>query len=181
MKVGLDVDGVLCNFVQGILDVAHRRGLSSFPQRWTDADHWLVCPEFGTVMREVNLDPGFWLQLDPLPYSGPLDFAPDCYITARPIASWVTEQWLAVHRFPKADLITVADPKDKIDHIRERGLDLFVDDHYVTVPELRAAGVNAVLFEAPYQRGHDVSGLPKIKSLSEVVNGSWEKELSRGC
>jgi hypothetical protein len=187
MKIGLDIDGVLCNFVQGILDIGQSRGLSHFPKSWDVVDHWLICDGFVEVMKEVNMTAEFWLKLKPLPYSLPLDFTPDCYITARPIESWVTQQWLDYWRFPKADLITVANPVDKLAHIQERQLDIFIDDHYETIPQLRTAGVNAILFDAPYQRGHDVAALPKIKHLSEVLNGNWgngredcsREELSR--
>lgn len=168
MKIGLDIDGVLCNFVQGVLDVARQRGLPDFPESWLDVDRWLICEGFHAIMVEVGGTAEFWLKLKPLPYALPLDFTPDCYITARPIESWVTQQWLDIWRFPKADLITVANPDDKLIHIKERSLDLFVDDHFKTIPHLRANGVNAVLYEAPYQRGHDITGLPTIKHLREI-------------
>lgn len=170
MRIGLDIDGVLCNFVQGILDIAAERQLPDFPKSWTDVSEWLICKGFSEIMYEVSYSKEFWLKLKPLPYALPLDFTPDCYITARPIESWVTQQWLDIWRFPKADLITVANPEDKLTHIKERKLDLFIDDHYKTIPHLRENGVNAVLYEAPYQRGHDCSGIPTIKHLSEVAS-----------
>lgn len=173
MRIGLDIDGVLANFVQGILDIGHERGLSHFPKSWLDVDTWFICDGFVDVMKEHSYSADFWLGLKPLPYSLPLDFTPDCYITARPIQSSVTQEWLDKYGFPKALLITVDNPQDKLAHIKERNLDLFVDDHYETIPQLRAAGVNAVLYHAPYQRGHDVADLPTMKNLSEVMNGTW--------
>lgn len=166
MKIGLDIDGVLCNYVQGILDVAKERNLEGFPSDWTEVDYWFICDGFLDVMKTITYDTDFWLKLKPLPYTAPMDFTPACYITQRPIDNWITEQWLSVHRFPTAEVIRVEDAKDKINHVK--GLDLFVDDLYTTVRSMRAEGINAVLYEAPYQRGHDVSDLPKIKHLMEV-------------
>jgi uncharacterized HAD superfamily protein len=133
--------------------------------------------KFSEVMKEAWKSAEFWLKLKPLAYSLPLDFTPNCYITSRPIENWVTEQWLFIWRFPKAPVITVSDPKQKIFHVLERELDLFIDDKYDTVEQLIEKGVNAVLYAAPYQRGHNVSHLPRINSLSEVKN-YVRKELS---
>ena len=169
MKIGLDIDGVLCCFVGGVLTRASELGIrDKFPAKCTDVDHWNISEAFPEVWKTLGDDAEFWLKLRPLPYTTPLHFQPDCYITSRRIPSWVTEQWLGVNRFPKADVISVAYPHEKLPHVLERRLDVFIDDHWETVREMRANGVNAILYEAPYQRGHDVSDLPKIKHLSEV-------------
>lgn len=178
MKKGLDIDGVLCNFPQGVIERAKTVNLSEhFPPCCHDVMSWdFGTDKFSAVMKDAWLSVEFWLKLKPLAYSLPLSFTPDCYITSRPVENWVTEQWLDLWKFPKADVITVKNPLDKLEVIKERKLDLFVDDYIETVRHLRENGVNALLFEAPYQRGHEHADLPKIKCLSEVEN--YGKELS---
>lgn len=177
-RVGLDCDGVLANFPQALIEKAAELGYADrFPAHWKDIDCWYIangnCPDtFGLVWPHIKSDIDFWLKIKPLPFSGPLDFIPDCYITSRPVPSWVTEQWLALFHFPKAPVITVTDPKDKLVHALERKLDLFVDDHYETIEYMREHGVEAVLYSAPYQRGHAVDHLPTIKHLSEIATYS---------
>lgn len=172
MKIGLDIDGVLANFPQAFIERAAEFDLADkFPKDWTAVDSWQIasCPDaFTTVWESIGRDSAFWLSIDPMPYSNPLHFKPDCYITSRRIDGWVSQQWIAYNRFPTAEVITVSQPLDKLQHCLDRGLDLFVDDHIETVKHLRDNGVNAVLYEAPYQRGHDCLGLPTIKHLSEI-------------
>jgi hypothetical protein len=173
MNIGLDIDGVLANFPQAVIETAVEMGMADkFPARWQDVDCWYIangnCAEtFNQVWKHIKNDVQFWLKLKPFPYGVPLDFIPTRYVTSRPIDSWVTQQWLDVNRFPKAELITVSQPLDKLEHMD--GLDMFIDDHWETVRHLRENGVNAVLYKAPYQRGHDCSGLPIVSHLSEVM------------
>jgi hypothetical protein len=174
MKIGLDIDGVLCNFPAGVIDRARMMGLEDhFPKCCHEVQSWHISEKFSEVMQDAWTNPAFWLMLPPLAYSLPLDFKPDCYITSRPIANWVSEEWLSAWKFPKADVITVSKPEEKHIHIAERRLDLFVDDYFETVDGLINRGINAILFEAPYQRGHEVAHLRKMKHLSEVNNGNW--------
>lgn len=172
MKIGLDIDGVLACFVGGVLKRASELGMREhFPATCKDVQSWAISERFGDVWQTIGKDVGFWLSLRPLPYTTPLHFQPDCYVTSRPIHQWVTEQWLAVNRFPRAEVFTVKAPLEKIPIVKERGLDLFVDDHWETVRAMRKEGINAVLYKAPYQSGHDTADLPTIKHLSEV--GKW--------
>jgi uncharacterized HAD superfamily protein len=169
-RVGLDVDGVLCNFPKGVINLAAKEGKSHlFPATEYDVSSWMISEQFSELMQLHWDNPDFWLGLEPLRYSLPLDFEPAVYITARRIDGWVTHRWLTHHGFPKATVITVKRPEDKLQHIRDLELDLFVDDHYGTVDELRLEGLNGVLMAAPYQRGHDIpEGMPIIHSLAEL-------------
>jgi hypothetical protein len=178
MKIGLDVDGVLANFPRGVIERARLMGLSHhFPKCCHDISHWNMSDKLGEVMKDAWTDPSFWLGLKPLAYSLPLDFSPECYITSRPIADSVTEEWLNLWRFPAAPVVTVKQASEKLQHIQERELDLFVDDYYETVIQLLDAGVNAVLYKAPYQRGHLTKHLPKISHLRKL-NEYVEQKLS---
>lgn len=169
MNVGFDVDGVLAGFAQGVLDRAKVMGLESeFPRTADDIDCWNIAPRFAEVMEDVWTDEEFWLNLEPLVTE--LPFPPACYITSRQIPSSVTEQWLDNNGFPKALVITVSHPREKLEHIIRLQLDLFVDDLHHTVRDIIDAGYNAVLLKTPYQRGHEeeCEGLPTIERLEDL-------------
>jgi 5'' nucleotidase, deoxy (Pyrimidine), cytosolic type C protein (NT5C). len=175
-RIALDVDGVLCNFAQGIIDLAVKEGKGHlFPSNWTEVCTWNMCvnpQDFLDLFLRVQNDESFWLSLPPMPdaqdfFSTHKGFHPEMYVTKRPVRPNVTARWLNYNGFPPAQVITVADPKEKLDIVRQ-DCDIFVDDLIETVADMRANGVNAVLYEAPYQRGHDTLGLPTIKSLNEL-------------
>jgi hypothetical protein len=177
MKIGLDIDGVLADFPAAVIHRAHAMGFCEyFPRSSADVSHWGISDKFPEVMKDAWNDPLFWLSVPPVWESyGSIPMLDSlfpsrlkCYITSRPIPTWVTEKWLGHWGFPNADVITVSKPEDKLRHIRERDLDLFVDDYHITVEQLLDAGVIAKLFKAPYQRGHKVDHLPTISSLREV-------------
>lgn len=187
MKIGLDIDGVLCNFVQGVFDHARLVGAGHlFPESWLDAKHWYLSHEVSKdaymsrihpTLKDNNL---FWWRLKPLPYSTPLDFVPARYVTARMnVTVDITRQWLLSNGFPDAEVISVDSPEDKYEHVKD--LDMFIDDHWETVRDLRSKGVNAVLYAAPWQVGHDVSDLPCIKHLSEVKEYVRYKDTNYYC
>lgn len=170
-SIGLDVDGVLCNFAQGFIDQAYEDGYGEHvPKHWTHVNHWDICPMFSTIMRKHWTSEKFWLDLKPL-VSNELHFTPRCYITSRAVKSDVTAEWLETHGFPKAPVVTVSKPEHKYAYIRMFGLDLFVDDLYTTVKQVLDLGGNAVLYKAPYQRGHyeECRDLPIISDLREIV------------
>jgi hypothetical protein len=171
IKVGLDVDGVLCCFASGAIKRAKELGLGDhFPADCQSTDYWGMSDEFSTAMKGAWTDEQFWLDLPPLRGSDKLNFTPYCYITSRQIPTSVTEAWLEKNGFPKALVITVTKPEEKLAYIREHNIDVFVDDLYTTVQQLRDAGVNAILYKAPYQRGHveECKDLPTIESLEEI-------------
>ncbi len=172
LNVGLDVDGVLCNFTAGVIKRAKNMGLEKhFPSDSLDTTYWNMSDKFSEVMRDAWRDPEFWLALPKLARQPSVPFIPRCYITSRVVPSSVTRQWLDNHGFPAAEVITVKQPSEKLAYIQDMKLSLFVDDYYITVQELLNNGVDARLYRAPYQRGHveECKNLPTIDSLDEVI------------
>lgn len=171
LRIGLDVDGLLSNFSQAVIERAKVMGMEEyFPKTWEDVSYWDMSDQFKEVMKDAWTDADFWLNIPPLTSPAKIKFKPYCYITSRHVPSTVTAVWLSANGFPKAPVITVRKPEDKIRYIKEHGIDLFVDDLYSTVRQLREAGFNALLYKAPYQRGHvdDCKDLPTIECLSEI-------------
>lgn len=170
-NLALDVDGVLANFSEGLIDEANLRGLGeAFPTGWRASRCWEMSPRFYEVFRAVSISADFWSGLHPLPGTS-REITPAIYLTARPIPSEVTAAWLKTHGFPDAPVVTVERPEEKLEVLRSRGLFL-VDDHHVTVQQCIDNGLEAYLFKAPHQRGHDVAHLPTITTLEELINKS---------
>ncbi len=170
-RIALDIDGVLANFIQGVIDRAKTMGMAEhFPKTWRSVKYWNVSPEFSKVMANAWMDSAFWLSLKPMVKEIPFEVT--AYVTARPISNDITKQWLDKHGFPTAEVISVSLPEQKLAHLKELNVDAFVDDLYSTVREVREVGINGILYAASYQRGHkaECEGLPVIKSLEEIVD-----------
>jgi uncharacterized HAD superfamily protein len=173
LRIGLDVDGVLSCFSSGVIKRAKLLGLEKeFPATCREVDCWDMSETFSKVMKEAWKDDEFWLNLPVLEGASPLPFIPTVYITSRQVPSLVTKKWLDRNGFPDAPVITVSHPSEKLAHIKALNLDLYVDDLYSTVRELRENGINSFLFRQPYQRGHikECEGLPIIDNLNEVLD-----------
>lgn len=165
IKTALDIDGVICDFAGGVIKRAEELGIEFLKSK----EEWIMWDghtNFSEVMKDAWLDADFWLSLKPL---NSISFTPHMYITSRPIKSTVTQQWLDKHGFPKAKLITVSAPEEKIQHLINEDVDLLIDDLHTTVKAAIDANICAYLFAQHHQVGHDeCKYLPKIYNLNEV-------------
>lgn len=167
IRIALDVDGVLADFSHQIIDHARKLGLADeFPRNPSEVNTWDMCPRFREVFNSVCFKDSFW---DSVPSLGNLpDFKPIAYVTARPISSSVTEKWLVEHRYPRAEVITVSHPDEKLAVLERLKTDVFIDDYYDTIRKInRQSDTMGLLFKAPYQRGHEeeIKDLPIIDNL----------------
>lgn len=159
-KIGLDIDGVLADFVGHLMKVSGNEG--HVPEHWNDP---IVRREFEVIKR----DPSFWASIPPLLSREDIPFEPHCYITARSVDKEVTEKWLADHLFPRAPVYSIGIGESKIDVAKKSGIDRFVDDSYTNFVELTNAGIFTYLYDASYNKKYDV-GHRRIKSLSDLAD-----------
>jgi hypothetical protein len=179
-RIGTDIDGVLCDFGQGFINRSNEMGIQCcFPEDSSKIDKWMFpCGEhFKQVWDTVETDESFWLNLPPLRpaqefFKSSLSFVPRMYITKRHVSSDVTREWLVKNGFPDSEVITVDDPKKKIQIVKQ-DCDIYVDDLVQTVVDMRKENINAILYAAPYQVSEDVSGLPIISDFRELFDGNY--------
>lgn len=171
IKIALDVDGVLADFSSAIIAEANKMGYGDkFPKTRDDCPYWNMCEDFNDflhVFEKVSMKPEFWLNVRSL--GNHPNFVPEMYLTSRPIETAVSKRWLKLNLFPDAPVETVSIPSMKLEVLQNHGVHVLIDDYYKTVAQVNESpcGTLAVLFEAPYQRGHqeEIKDMPKTDVL----------------
>tara|TARA_R110000744_G_scaffold137136_3_gene247575 strand:+ start:4753 stop:5274 length:522 start_codon:yes stop_codon:yes gene_type:complete len=166
-KVGYDVDGVLAGFYP---DVCRRQGRSV-----ETVDFWHI-PWIEEMFHEIadRNEPRFWENMSVLNPPHTITVKPDCYISHLPqCLQDEREEWLFQNEFPHAPLILA---EDKIPHILERGLDLFIDDKPATIHALFEAGIpclqyvpyyasDKIIDDYAFQTGRYIRNLADVKNF----------------
>ena len=155
--VALDIDEVIADFCGAMME--RFTALKERPVYWND---FVLMEKY----KEVREDRDFWINIKPKVTS--LPFEPHCYITARPVNSGLTEEWLKKHGFPSAPVYTVGHGGSKLQAFKDSGADFLVDDSYKTFVEINNAGYLCYLFDAPHNQRYDV-GFKRIKDLNELI------------
>jgi hypothetical protein len=162
-NIGLDIDGVLADFTRGWHAV--------YPDAPAIPDKYNYDPHMGTRFKlmkaEGSLD-AFFLGLKPLIHPNDLPFEPCGYVTARPVDTIITKAWLSNVGFPDKPVITVPWGANKIDAMKELGIEIFIDDFYGNFVELNEGGITTYLYSAPWNLEHDVGEL-RLNSLSDIL------------
>lgn len=160
-NIGLDIDGVLADFTLAW----HRLypEVSSKPNTWNLDSK--ISERFKKMKKDGVLDK-FYLNIPILIKPEDIPFEPTCYITARPVDSTVTEEWLELHGFPKKPVITVGN-MSKINATKENNIDIFIDDHYDNFVELNDGGIFCYLCTASWNIEYDV-GHMRLNSLKDL-------------
>lgn len=144
MNLGLDIDGVICNFTAGVFRAA---GVPL--SRYAEIVGYDFSPvlNFKPVWDRVKGNEEFWLGLAPLETN-----VPHCcsvYLTSRYCSDAVTRQWLHVHGFPKLPIVNTP---DKAGALRTYMLDGLVDDHADHFMAAQAVAKQNFLVSRPWNR-----------------------------
>lgn len=160
-RIGLDIDDVLASFLPKWCEL-HNVPL---PTAWS-FDR-TIRDKFDEMSYNGKLN-DFYLSLDVKTKPEDIPFEPVVYITSRPCASEITEQWLDMHGFPVAPVVTVGVEKSKLEAINEHKVDIFVDDNWNNFIEINQNGKCCFLFDALHNRRYN-AGFRRIKSLKELL------------
>jgi len=157
---GLDVDGVLADFVAGFLIRAKAMGLAHrFPATTTDWRVWHSPDEgaFATVWETIKDEHAFWANLPVLPELDAASIAsinPGCYVTARPCPTEVTMGWLYHSGFALAPVVTVDVHSTKARELKAMGVTEFVEDKVANFIAINDIGIRCYLLTQPSNEDH---------------------------
>jgi uncharacterized HAD superfamily protein len=186
MLVGLDIDGVLADFVSPFLRLLQERIGSApiEPQAYVDlyfSDHPELSREIVTeCILKVSNDPKFWAQLDPLPSSEQWKVLDDLsrrqkliFVTHRYECDnysihQVTCDWLRNHGVSEPVVYCTQSHKSEL--IEKLKVGLFVDDRHENCRDV-AENTRAVVLmpHRPYNQAFTHPGVQRIRDLDELL------------
>jgi hypothetical protein len=165
-RLGFDIDGVVADTTEAFIRLAREDyAITILPEELTDFSvedcldmpPELIAEIFGQLLNaplEIDLRPtrDSMAVLRELAKVGPLTF-----ITARPdpqpIAAWL-EKHLGREAFSPARLIATGDHDGKATHIKQLGLNYFIDDRHLTCNQLATEpGITPIVYSQPWNRG----------------------------
>jgi uncharacterized HAD superfamily protein len=158
-RVGLDIDGVLADFVGHLMKVSGNEG--HIPNHWND-------PIIKSEYENIKDDKEFWSTIPTLVDSKDIPFEPAAYITSRAIDVKVTQAWLDKNMFPTAPLYSIGHGMSKVETAQKAKIDLYVDDSYSNFVELNKAGILTYLYTTPYNVRYNV-GARRIHNLKDLA------------
>ena len=180
-ETGFDIDGVVADTMGSFISIAKRDyGIHNIIKEQITS-YWLEeclpIPDeiIGEIIEKILNDP-FGTGLEPLPgavaalteisKAGPLTF-----VTARPLKAPV-EKWIhnTLHSVPPSRIRVIAtgEHSAKVSVLQEHGIRNFVEDHLATCIQIHEAGMNAIVYDQPWNR-KDPHGLPRIGSWKELL------------
>lgn len=161
-KIGLDIDGVIADFMLAWHELYPE--IPRDPNRYDFDEN--IMKKFDEMRKADTLN-DFYLNIKPLLKPEDLPFEPCCYVTARPVETWVTEQWIDVCAFPKKKVFTIPEGKSKVEAMKEGGVEIFIDDYYKNFMELNSAGISTYLYTQPWNKKYDVGNM-RINDLKDL-------------
>lgn len=166
-NAAFDIDGVFGDFGTQFLDTAERKGLITTEERHLPVTDWDDY-RFRTHWDHVVDSDEFWLGIQPLVDPKQIQVKPKCYITARPIPSEITKRWLDMHGFHDAPVITVGVDGDKMPHLIENDIGVFVEDNYHNWLQAHRAGILAYLVSRPHNMKYFVWEHLRLDSIADL-------------
>jgi hypothetical protein len=187
MLVGLDIDGVLADFVPPFLRIlAERAGSGPIdPESITDPSFttppFLSADILSRCVAEVSSDALFWEELAPLPTPEQwcafnrlsrkkrLIFITHRYVSDRCDTERVTREWLRKHGI--SDPVVYFTQTHKSELIARLNVELFVDDRHENCRHA-AEHTQAVVMmpHRPYNGSFDHPKVQRIRELAEIFS-----------
>jgi uncharacterized HAD superfamily protein len=187
MKIGLDIDGVLADFVTPFLQVLERRvgGPSIDPVSITDPNfqhHPFLTKEIiYDCMVDASYDPEFWRVLTPLPsaeqWQSLNQISRDhevVFITHRWVRdtydiNHVTCEWLRRHGVDDPVVHFTQDLKSQL--VKQMNVELFVDDRHENCEDVATQTEAVVMMpHRPYNQSFAHPKVQRIQDLDELFN-----------
>lgn len=166
ITVGLDVDGVLANFILSACNLYGRR--EELIETW-ELD-WIE--DFEVIFNDVN----FWDGLIVLNHPRNITFKFDYYITSIPQHLRESRtNWLRKHGFPDKPVIV---SNDKLKTCEELGVDVLIDDKPETMAEVKNSDIVTGIQYVPYYFNPPITGDYHTDDLNDV-NGLIKQMINK--
>ena len=173
----LDMDGVIVNWIQGLIDTM------ALPIKHDDWDSWSYHQKIGisdSEMWAATHGDDWWLNLEPYPWATYLvnslkEFSDVIYCTSPSLASNCTSQkidWLRGHEFMSAYKNDYVIGPYK--HLLARSGAMLIDDSESNVSAFRNHGGVAWLFPAPWNVGRCVGGIEMDGKIKSIIRSAWD-------
>ena len=178
-RLGFDFDGVVADTAEAFIRLCcEEYGLCSIRleditdfevERCLDLEPGIADAVFTRILRD-SLAAG----LQPMPGALRIlaeltEFSPVTLITARPYPQPVRDWLDALLPAPvsrRISVVAMGAHDDKPRHIRQHGLDFFIDDRAETCFQLAAAGITPIIFSQPWNRGRH--GFATVSTWEEI-------------
>ena len=161
-KIALDVDDVLAAFYP---EVCKRFGMPEVKTNIWDGKG--TCKWIADKFPNLYYEKEFWENMGVLsnPLSITFDF--ECYITSIPdFLCEMRVEWLKRHGFPDKPVVCTND--NKLQRMKEEGIDILIDDNPSTIKEVREGGLIGIQFIPYYMSNYNERDPFSIRHLSEV-------------
>ena len=173
-----DLDGVVVDFVHGFLRAARMMGETRLDKAPWSSYYGGHKEAFQYVWEAVYRDPEFWLHLNPredaLKHKATImDQFCVGYVTARPVRSEVSAEWLRRFGFPERPVTTVPHYSTKVHEVIKLGGHGIVEDKFENFRDANKAGLDGYLVRTPFNNKKVCPpewAHKKISSLNELAN-----------
>lgn len=181
-RLGIDVDGVVANFVEGFYKLGHELFdiQKSGPQATWDFEDVFTREQYNLLWEHLKAQKDWWQSLRPLPGTSKLRGLPSrvepIFITSRvPTRGHSTHDqtcaWLRQHFYISYPSVIVVDrPAEKVALCKNLGIDNFIDDKRSTIEDMHKAGLRSYAQLAPYNSGEPFpEGVIPVENLNEFL------------
>ncbi len=185
MIVGLDIDGVLADFLAPFLQLLENRTghapiLEESITDFTFSEHPLLSEEIVmNCLEEVSYDPDFWQKLSPLITPGEwqrldelsreerLFFVTHRYVRETYDSHEITCNWLKMHGISRPVVHFTKESKAPL--VQNLGIQFFMDDRWENCRDV-AENTNAVVLmpHRPYNRSFQHPSIKRVQEFGEL-------------
>jgi len=181
-KLGIDLDGVTCQFVKAFFEISNPMFGTDFKiqEDWDFTQYTKA--QVNAVWGAIKTTKNFWQELSPEEGTSLLTHAAQqrhvelVFITSRiptlghPVREQ-SSQWLRNNFHITYPFVIVADrPEDKIPLVKALHIEAFIDDKRSTIEEMNAAGLRSYARLQPYNcQTPFPEGVVPVENLNEFL------------